>query len=345
MDETEQPKAADRRKRVQRLKKMIIYGLLIGIIVPWILCIALLILILEMNRGQKDALQRINGRISELAERLETAQEENDKWRALFEDGFSSETKKGEESSLMVQEQVSGSAASDAAHTSQADETQSDPGKELSQRDEIHRVYLTFDDGPSVHTNEILDILKAYGVKATFFVLGKEGEGSKQALKRIVEEGHTLGMHSYNHQYDEIYSSKEAFAADFQKIQDYLFQVTGVTCKLYRFPGGSSNTVTNTDIHEFIAYLEEQNTVYFDWNISSGDAAKISLSAETIAENATRGIENRQVSVILFHDAAGRESTVEALPIIIEKILGMENTEILPITEETEVVQHVKSDD
>ena len=121
--------------------------------------------------------------------------------------------------------------------------------------------------------------------------------------------------------------------------------MSGVTSKLYRFPCGSSNTVTDVDIHVFIDYLKEQNTTYFDWNISSGDAAKISLSAETIVENATRGIESRPVSVILFHDAAGRESTVQALPEIIERIQAMEGTEILPITEETEPVQHVKGDE
>lgn len=338
MEGTEQPSVVDRKKRVQRLKKMIIYGLLIGIIVPWILCIVLFVIVLGLGQAQKDSSREVNEKMAELTRLLETAREENQKWRDIFETRLLQSEEVQVECPPAVQEQ-------EQVDSQVAKETQGDQKKEQASQEGIHKVYLTFDDGPSVHTNEILDILKAYDVKATFFVLGKEGEGSKQALKRIVAEGHTLAMHSYSHQYDSIYSSREAFAEDFQKIQDYIFQVTGVTSKIYRFPGGSSNTVTNIDIHEFIDYLEEQNTVYFDWNISSGDAAKISLSAETIADNATRGIENRQTSVILFHDAAGRESTVEALPIIIERILAMKDTAILPITEDTEVIQHVKSGD
>ncbi|MDE6608589.1 MAG: polysaccharide deacetylase family protein [Lachnospiraceae bacterium] len=73
----------------------------------------------------------------------------------------------------------------------------------------MRKVYLTFDDGPSVYTGEILDILKEYDVKATFFVVGKEGEKYEELYKRIVEEGHTLGMHSYSHKYSEIYETEQ----------------------------------------------------------------------------------------------------------------------------------------
>lgn len=330
--EKAQTQAVDRRKRVQRLKKIIIYGLIIGIVVPWILCAVLLVLVLQMHKEQDS----LNDKMYHLTNLLEAQQKKTEEWQKALEERLNDEQTKREdfEQTAMPEEK----------QATELDLESKEADRQDSSSELLHKVYLTFDDGPSVHTNEILDILQAYGVKATFFVLGKEGEGSKQALKRIVEEGHTLGMHSYSHQYDDIYSSKEAFAEDFKKIQDYIFQVTGVTSKLYRFPGGSSNTVTNTDIHEFIAYLEEQNTVYFDWNISSGDAAKVSLSAETIAENATRGIENRTVSVILFHDAAGRETTVEALPMILERIQAMDHTVILPIDENTELIQHVKAD-
>lgn len=327
--EAQQPKAVDRKKRVQRLKRMILVGLLIGIMVPWILCVILFIMVLHGERQQREFRDEIEQLTELLTAQQNRTEQEISSLKTELSEGRSQE---GPTESAPPSEDA-------AREEPESIQAQDSPAEEIS-----HKVYLTFDDGPSVHTNEILDILKEYDVKATFFVLGKEGEGSRQALKRIVEEGHSLGMHSYSHQYDDIYSSREAFAADFEKIQDYLFQVTGVTSKLYRFPGGSSNTVTNIDIHEFIDYLNEQNTVYFDWNIASGDAAKISLSAETIADNATKGIESRPVSVILFHDAAGRESTVQALPVIIERILEMENTQILPITEETELIQHVKVD-
>ena len=103
------------------------------------------------------------------------------------------------------------------------------------------KVYLTFDDGPSDHTDEILDILKKNKVRATFFVVGKETEHAKKMYRRIILEGHTLGMHSYSHNYDQIYASVGAFSKDLMKLQKYLYDLTEVKSYIYRFPGGSSN--------------------------------------------------------------------------------------------------------
>ena len=108
---------------------------------------------------------------------------------------------------------------------------------------DAHKVYLTFDDGPSSNTSQILDILKKYNYKATFFVIGKEDEESRELYKRIVEEGHTLAMHSYSHKYNALYDSVDSFDEDFSRIQNYLFEVTGQECLFYRFPGGSSNQI------------------------------------------------------------------------------------------------------
>ena len=205
----------------------------------------------------------------------------------------------------------------------------------------LHRVYLTFDDGPSIYTDDILEILDEYGVKATFFVVGKESDSDKEALTMIVDGGHTLGMHSYSHKYAEIYRSVEDFADDFVKLQSYLYEVTGVESRFYRFPGGSSNTVSDIDMHEFADYLESQNVQFYDWNISSGDAGSVLLSADTLVRNSTEGLGENSISIILFHDSADKRTTVEALPMIIEKILAMEDTVILPITEETVPIQHI----
>ena len=103
------------------------------------------------------------------------------------------------------------------------------------------KVYLTFDDGPSDHTAQILDILKKHKVKATFFVVGKETEHAKKMYQRIVLEGHTLAMHSYSHNYDQIYANVGAFSKDLMKLQKYLYDLTDVKPYIYRFPGGSSN--------------------------------------------------------------------------------------------------------
>lgn len=203
------------------------------------------------------------------------------------------------------------------------------------------RIYLTFDDGPSRNTNRILDILKEYDIKATFFVVGKTDEESVKAYQRIVAEGHTLAMHSYSHKYAEVYRSKESFIQDLEKLQEYLYQVTGVWARYYRFPGGSSNNVSRTDMDELIQYLEENGITYFDWNIASGDAISGQLSAETIVRNCVGGVDGLEDCMILMHDAAERNSTVDALSQIIERIMGRGDAVFLPITDETIPVRHI----
>ena len=224
------------------------------------------------------------------------------------------------------------------------------PGAEASEpvaeesfgQEEIHKVYLTFDDGPSIYTNDILDILDSYNVKATFFVVGKEGTNAEEALQRIVDEGHTLGMHSYSHKYKELYESMDSFTQDFARIRDSIYQATGVESVCYRFPGGSSNTISEIDMHDFIDYLDSQGVEYYDWNLSSGDGGSMKLSTDTLLENCTKDIDTRDTSIILLHDSAEKPTTVEALPDIIENILARPDTVILPITENTRPIHHIE---
>ena len=224
------------------------------------------------------------------------------------------------------------------------------PGAEASEpvaeesfgQEEIHKVYLTFDDGPSIYTNDILDILDSYNVKATFFVVGKEGTNAEEALQRIVDEGHTLGMHSYSHKYKELYESMDSFTQDFARIRDSIYQATGVESVCYRFPGGSSNTISEIDMHDFIDYLDSQGVEYYDWNVSSGDGGSMKLSTDTLLENCTKDIDTRDTSIILLHDSAEKPTTVEALPDIIENILARPDTVILPITENTRPIHHIE---
>ncbi len=221
----------------------------------------------------------------------------------------------------------------------------SDPDSKVPETEEgIRKVYLTFDDGPSSNTDEILDILAEYDVKATFFVVGKEEEKYQPLYKRIVEEGHTLAMHSYSHKYNEIYQSKESYVEDLTKLQEFLYDTTGVWCRYCRFPGGSSNTVSRVDMHELIAYLEEQDMSYFDWNVSSGDATSAYISPEAIIRNSTARLQEFQEAIILMHDASDKDSTVKALPGLIERIQAMEDTKIVPITDDTEAIHHISND-
>ena len=133
------------------------------------------------------------------------------------------------------------------------------------------KVALTFDDGPDPdYTEMLLDGLKKRNVKATFFVVGKEDEASAAIYQRIVDEGHTLGMHSYSNKYSLIYQSEDAFEADFHQLQDYLYEVTGEKSRYYRFPGGSSNQISNVPMSSLIRFLNSEDVVYYDWNVSAG---------------------------------------------------------------------------
>ena len=201
--------------------------------------------------------------------------------------------------------------------------------------------YLTFDDGPSDNTDRILDILKEKGVKATFFVVGKPGEKAEKRYQRIVEEGHTLGLHSYTHKYDEIYADLEKFKEDVKNLQDYLFNVTGEKPWAYRFPGGSSNHVAKVEIWKCIEFLKEEGIVHFDWNASSEDAVAVGVSCSTLNSNVLKDALRFQHPMILMHDLQECNGTVEGLGSLIDSLLE-EGYEIAPITRSTKPVQHVK---
>lgn len=320
---------AGRRKRIQRLKKGIILALLLFVPVPIVLCCVLFVKLQSANRH----MEALSGQIELLAQQTSTQQ---DTLQELLENiqttvqGGQEENQAGR--GLPEYDELA------MMNTSVAEE---ETGSQDSVPAAMHKVYLTFDDGPSVNTEKILDILDQYGVKATFFVVGKEDETSKEALQEIVDRGHSLGMHSFTHKYTEVYNSVEAFAEDFVKLRTYLDEVTGVTSNIYRFPGGSSNTISNIDMREFAEYLESWGVTFYDWNISSGDGESRLLTVDELVENSLQGIESRETSIILFHDAVGKPTTVEALPEIIENILAMEDTVILPITADTEPVQHI----
>ena len=298
-------KEINRSQRVKRLKKMILWTIALAILIPIIGCILLSVRVFQLKK-----------QVAVLTEQLPTEE---------------------------MQEEASGVYETTKVEESVRDtETKAEePAKINPVKSSGKKVYLTFDDGPSSNTDQILDILKDYDVKATFFVVGKTDERSVKAYQRIVEEGHTLAMHSYSHKYDEIYESKEAFARDLNSLQEYLYETTGVWPRIYRFPGGSSNTVSKVDMQELIEYLTDIGITYFDWNVASGDAVSRTLPAETIVNNCLSGIEKQKESVILMHDASNKGTTIEALPQIIEAIQEQGDAELLPITDETVPVQHI----
>ena len=170
----------------------------------------------------------------------------------------------------------------------------------------------------------------------------KETDYAKKCYQRIVLEGHTLGMHSYSHNYDQIYSSLEAFKKDINKLQNYLYETTETKPFIYRFPGGSSNSCVK-NIDSYIRYINQRGWFYFDWNALSGDALNFDTSAQQLNQNILKDVRRQDVSIVLMHDLHETEHTVEALDSLI-KTLKKEGYQILPITENTKPVQHKSVD-
>lgn len=220
--------------------------------------------------------------------------------------------------------------------------TDMDTEDNLAKKGDEHKVYLTFDGGPDENTNEILDVLAKYNVKATFFVIGSKSDEMKAVNRRIVDEGHTLGMHSYSNSYSTIYSSSDSFEKDVTKLNAYLKKVTGEKSQYYRFPGGSNNEISNVDMSEFIHVLNEKKITYFDWNVSAGDSAS-DYSVQDIVTNVTEGVSKYKTSVVLLHDGDDKSTTVEALGPLIKALQKMK-AKILPIDENTNVIQYIKAD-
>lgn len=182
--------------------------------------------------------------------------------------------------------------------------------------------YLTFDDGPSTeNTEKILKVLDDYDIKATFFVINHRDEENDELYQKIVKKGHTIGIHSYSHNYEKIYQSVGEWLSDFSQMSDKIEQLTGVKPEIFRFPGGSVNTY-NTKIYvPLAAEMLRRGYTYYDWNVSSGDASYVILPKEDIVQNVLNGVFDSGESIILMHDSNEKTTTVEALPEIIEALL------------------------
>lgn len=176
-------------------------------------------------------------------------------------------------------------------------------------------------------------------MKATFFVIGKD-EPYYDYYKRIVKEGHAIGMHSYSHVYQDFYKSVDSFGAELTRLNDLIYEVTGTRSSIFRFPGGSSNNVAPLPIEDYIAYLNENNINYYDWNSLSGDAVTSGLSPEQMVQNIMNDVSKNTDSIVLMHDLQTTHTTVESLQLLIDT-LKRDGYEILPIDADTPLIQHV----
>lgn len=183
-------------------------------------------------------------------------------------------------------------------------------------------IYLTFDDGPGPYTSQLLDILAKYEVKATFFVTASYPK-YQDMIGRAYREGHSVGVHSYTHDYYTIYSGEKAYLDDFNAMEDIIYDQTGSYTTLFRFPGGSSNTVSSFNpgiMSRLTSTMEGMGYVYFDWNVSSGDAGETKDTKQVI-ENVIDGVSGKRAAVVLQHDI--KDFSVNA----VEKIIlwGLNN--------------------
>ena len=208
----------------------------------------------------------------------------------------------------------------------------------VTYNDDKDYVYLTFDDGPSKYTDSILYYLDRYNIKTTFFVVPDGSEECARRMKKIVDAGHTIGVHSATHDYKQIYAGVEAFLADFKICYDRIYEATGVKVSLFRFPGGSINDFNEDTRDEIIAEMTRRGFVYFDWNVDSNDAGGADWTEMYIGVLGQIAETNR--AVVLMHDRDDRLNTVLVLEDIIKALLDDERGYKLDrLTENTKPVQ------
>lgn len=190
--------------------------------------------------------------------------------------------------------------------------------------------YLTFDDGPSPVTLHILETLKSFDAKATFFVVGRSIPGNEEILKQIVAEGHCLGGHSYSHDYRYLYKSVDAFFADMEKGNKLIEDATGVKPALFRYPGGSTNTISlkyqdpkhYNNNHTVMAAIKEESKkrglTFIDWNVTNGDARSNRYTATEALAQIKQQVKNQKEIVVLMHDTATKSATSQSLPQVMQ---------------------------
>lgn len=188
---------------------------------------------------------------------------------------------------------------------------------------EEYRAYLTFDDGPSQNAMTVMDILDAYGIKATFFMNGEESDLAAQVYSRVIEDGHVLANHTYSHSYQRIYQSWEGFYEDIRQMENCVRAQTGYeVAKIVRFPGGSNSGGGDAALmNEIKTQLTNLGYQYVDWNVSGEDAIHSRVSGSQIYRNIVRYVKDKNVAVILLHTTDRTNATVQVLPDIIDYLL------------------------
>ncbi len=194
-------------------------------------------------------------------------------------------------------------------------------------------MYLTFDDGPSEeNTRKVLEILRERNIKATFFLVGENVRLHPEVARQIVAEGHTIGIHCDNHDYDALYASVDSYVSDFEKARQTVYEVTGVETNLFRFPGGSVNAFNKKTGKAIIREMTDRGYIYYDWNASLEDAVK-NPDPKQLIENGVSTTLGRKKVVLLAHDVVG--STTLCLEELLD---SLPEYEMKPLNEEVEPI-------
>lgn len=202
------------------------------------------------------------------------------------------------------------------------------PENNIEQGEKV--IYLTFDDGPSILTSRILDILKENEVKATFFLIGNQINGFEDVVKKISDEGHSIGLHTYSHNFKKIYRNKNSFVNEMVDCQVEIVKVTGSSTNIIRFPGGSRKLLSS----ELLKLLHSYNFKIYDWNMETKDGLNPKLSPDKLYREATKKCEKPSNIILLMHCDYMHKNSCKALPRII-KYYREQGYEFKAITEET----------
>ena len=266
------------------------------------------------NAEQAETIERQTKQLEEQMQELEELRRQKNELETL--------TQQQSERLAALEAQVAAAAAATTSTTSAGGYQALYPDFYAPQTDSANSApnktaYLTFDDGPSGNTDIILQTLQEENVKATFFVVGTDNADNLARMRRIVQEGHTIGMHSYSHSYKKIYASVEAFLKDMYQVFNLIKDTTGVTPTCFRFPGGSINSYNKAVYKDIKAEMIRRGFVPYDWNVSSGDASTTKYTPEQLTGYVLNGIGSKSRIIVLMHDSSSKENTAQAVRQII----------------------------
>lgn len=265
----------------------------------------------KRRAGQyQSKLKKEQAQSNKLQEELEQQKAYLDEWSGVYE-------QLSQQKETEVQETEASQESSDSPYKEIHPDMQVTNDDRKAAISKQKTIYLTFDDGPSERTKDVLDALDVYGIKATFFVTYTDKPELQKYYKEIVDRGHTIGIHTASHEYNTIYASVENYLEDFYKIYELVYEQTGVRATIFRYPGGSTSLNSREAGAAIAQEMERRGFVYFDWNVSCGDGSN-RATEESVLQSIVEGVAKYNNSVVLMHDT--RQPTVNILPEVLNQL-------------------------